>query len=83
MGGIVRRISRVIFGSPQVIQPVQPQPQPEPKADSAKEMAQTKSKLMGSGYGGKTILTSADGAEDEANVQKTVLGGGRKRKINA
>jgi hypothetical protein len=38
---------------------------------------------MGSGYGGSTILSSAAGVEDEANVQKTVLGGGRKRKINA
>jgi hypothetical protein len=38
---------------------------------------------MGSGYGGSTILSSAAGVEDEANVQKTILGGGRKRKINA
>ena len=38
---------------------------------------------MGSGYGGQTIMTSASGVEDEANVQKTILGGGKKRKIIA
>ena len=41
----------------------------------------TRQKLMGSGYGGQTIMSTAAGVEDEANVAKTVLGGGRKRKI--
>jgi hypothetical protein len=82
MGGIVRSIARAVFGSPSqppVVQPVQtPVAQtPEPTDKT------TRQKLMGSGYGGQTIMTSASGVEDEANVQKTILGGGRKRKINA
>ena len=31
-------------------------------------------------YGGQTIMTGASGVEDEANVQKTVLGGGTTKK---
>jgi len=82
MGGLVRSIARAVFGTPSqppVVQPVQtPVAQtPEPTDKT------TRQKLMGSGYGGQTILTSAAGVEDEANVQKTILGGGRKRKINA
>ena len=82
MGGAVK-IIKSVFSSPKPA-PVQVvQPQTEPKAEPAQEMAQTKSKLKGSGYGGQTIMTSAAGVEDEANVQKTILGGGRKRKIYA
>ena len=85
MGGAAR-IIKSVFSSPKPA-PVQVvQPQTEPKAEvkqTAQEMAQTKSKLMGSGYGGQTIMTSAAGVEDEANTQKTILGGGRKRKIKA
>ena len=85
MGGAVK-IIKSVFSSPKPA-PVQVvQPQTEPKTEpiqTAQEMAQTKSKLKGSGYGGQTIMTSAAGVEDEANVQKTILGGGRKRKINA
>ena len=83
MGGIVRRISRAVFGSPQVIQAVQPQPVKEPVKETVDTTKVDKQKLMGSGYGGSTILSSAAGVEDEANVQKTVLGGGKKKKINA
>ena len=48
------------------------------EAEAAKEkekMLGTKKKGM---YG--TILTSGEGVEDEANVQKTVLGGGTTKK---
>lgn len=83
MGGFVRAISRAVFGSPKVIQPVQPQPVKEPVKEVVDTTKTDKQKLMGSGYGGSTILSSAAGVEDEANVQKTVLGGGKKKKINA
>ena len=39
--------------------------------------------IMGSGYGQRTMLTSAVGDEAEANVSKTILGGDVKRRINA
>ena len=82
MGGFVRAIRRV-FSRPQqvVVQqpapsaPVQPTaPQTAPKTSSA--MAQSKA----GAYGGSTIMTGASGVEDEANVQKTVLGGGTTKK---
>lgn len=81
MGGAVKVIKSV-FSSPKPA-PVQvTQPQTEPKVETpAVDTAQTKAKLMGSGYGGKTILSSAAGVEEEANVQKTILGGGRKKRI--
>ena len=37
--------------------------------------------IMGSGYGQRTMLTSAVGDEAEANVSKTILGGTVKRRI--
>jgi alcohol dehydrogenase YqhD (iron-dependent ADH family) len=83
MGGFVRAISRAVFGSPKVIQPVQPQPVKETVKETVDTTKTDKQKLMGAGYGGSTILSSAAGVEDEANVQKTVLGGGKKKKINA
>ena len=85
MGGFVRKITRAVFGSPKEPAPVQVV-QEQPKQTVTEAVDTTKAdrqKLMGSGYGGSTILSSAAGVEDEANVQKTVLGGGRKRKINA
>ena len=42
-----------------------------------------KAKLAGSGYGGSTVMTSAKGIDDDANVSKTVLGAGKKKKIKA
>jgi len=39
--------------------------------------------IMGSGYGQRTMLTSAVRDEAEANVSKTILGGDVKRRINA
>jgi hypothetical protein len=82
MGGFVRAISKAVFGSPS--QPPVVQKVETPVAQTAEPSDKTtRQKLMGSGYGGQTIMTSASGVEDEANTQKTILGGGRKRKINA
>ena len=82
MGGFVRAIAKAVFGSPS--QPPVVQKVEAPVAQTAEPSDKTtRQKLMGSGYGGQTIMTSASGVEDEANVQKTILGGGRKRKINA
>ena len=39
---------------------------------------------LGSGYGSKgTIMSSSEGVEDDANISKTVLGAGNKKKIKA
>jgi hypothetical protein len=83
MGGFVKFITRAISGAssqPPVVQKVEPAPVAQTAEPSDKT---TRQKLMGSGYGGQTIMTSASGVEDEANTQKTILGGGRKRKIKA
>ena len=85
MGGVARIIKSVVSKPKAPIQVVQPKPVEEPKTvtEAVDTVKTDRQKLMGSGYGGSTILSSAAGVEDEANVQKTVLGGGRKRKINA
>jgi len=83
MGGFVRAITKAVFGTPKQAAPVQVVEQPKTVTEAVDTTKADRQKLMGSGYGGATILSSAAGVEDEANVQKTVLGGGRKRKINA
>jgi len=93
MGGVARIIKSVVSRPKAPIQVVQPKPKPKPKPKPVEEpktvteavdtVKTDRQNLMGSGYGGSTILSSPAGVEDEANVQKTVLGGGRKRKINA
>ena len=84
MGGFVRAIAKAVFGSPSQPPVVQKQADPAPVAQTAEPSDKTtRQKLMGSGYGGQTIMTSASGVEDEANTQKTILGGGKKRKIIA
>jgi len=84
MGGFVRSIVRMITQAPKAQPaPVQVVEQPKTVTEAVDTTKADRQKLMGSGYGGSTILSSAAGVEDEANVQKTVLGGGRKRKINA
>lgn len=50
-------------------------------AQAEEEIKPKKAKIIGSGYGQQNILSSASGVEDEANVSRTVLGGGVKRKI--
>ena len=87
MGGFVRAIRRV-FTRPQQVVVQQPAPQPATPAQTttpttpaktASAMAQTNA----GAYGGSTIMTGASGVEDEANVSKTILGGGKKKKVKA
>ena len=84
MGGFVRAIRRV-FSRPQQVVIQQPAPQPAPTAPQTAPVTQQKtaSAMAASNagaYGGQTIMTGASGVEDEANVQKTVLGGGTTKK---
>ena len=83
MGGFVRAIRRV-FSRPQQVVIQQPAPQPAPTApQTAPTQQKTASAMAASNtgaYGGQTIMTGASGVEDEANVQKTVLGGGTTKK---
>ena len=83
MGGFVRAIRRV-FSRPQQVVIQQPAPQPAPTApQTAPTQPKTSSAMAASkagAYGGQTIMTGASGVEDEANVQKTVLGGGTTKK---
>lgn len=85
MGGVARIIKSVVSKPKAPIQVVEPQTAKvaEPAKDMVSETAQTKAKLMGAGYGGSTIMSTAAGVEEEANVQKTILGGGRKKRIQA
>ena len=83
--GFVRRIIQTITQTvnPPAVQvqqaPVQAPVQTAPVADVAAQ----KKAALGSGYGtsGQTVL--AKGGDEEANVSKTVLGQGKKKKIKA
>jgi len=85
MGGFVRAIRRV-FSRPAPVVIQQPAPQPAPTAPQTAPATQPKTtsamaqQATGSAYGGQTIMTGSTGVEDEANVQKTVLGGGTTKK---
>ena len=83
MGGFVRAIRRV-FSRPQQVVIQQPAPQPAPTApQTAPAQPKTSAAMAASNagaYGGQTVLTGSSGVEDEANVQKTVLGGGSTKK---
>ena len=83
MGGFVRAIRRV-FSRPQQVVIQQPAPQPAPTApQTAPAQPKTSAARAASNagaYGGQTVLTGSSGVEDEANVQKTVLGGGTTKK---
>ena len=79
MGGFVRAIRRV-FSRPAPVVIQQPAPQPAPTAPQTAPATQPKTASamaasQAGSYGGQTIMTGASGVEDEANVQKTVLGG--------
>ena len=77
MGGFVRAIRRVFSRpAPVVIQQPAPQTAPVTQQKTASAMAASNA----GAYGGQTIMTGASGVEDEANVQKTVLGGGTTKK---
>tara|TARA_R100000278_G_scaffold39500_1_gene34817 strand:+ start:183 stop:452 length:270 start_codon:yes stop_codon:yes gene_type:complete len=85
MGGFVRAIRRV-FSRPAPVVIQQPAPQPAPTAPQTAPATQPKTtsamaqQATGSAYGGQTIMTGSTGVEEEANVQKTVLGGGTRKK---
>ena len=82
MGGFVRSIFKAITS---VAAPVQVA-QAAPVQEAAKAVVDTKKKQanLGAGYGSKgTIMTTSQGVEDDANVSKTVLGAGNKKKIKA
>jgi hypothetical protein len=85
MGGFVRAIRRV-FSRPAPVVIQQPAPQPAPTAPQTAPATQPKTtsamaqQATGSAYGGQTIMTGSSGVEEEANVQKTVLGGGTTKK---
>ena len=86
MGGFVRAIRRVFSRPQQVVvqqpapsapvQPTAPQTAPVTQQKTASAMAASNA----GAYGGQTIMTGASRVEDEANVQKTVLGGGTTKK---
>ena len=84
--GFVRRIIRSITRQPKQVviqQPAQTQaPVDAPAPTDAKTSSAMAASKAGS-YGGQTIMTGASGVEDEANVQKTILGGGKKKKVKA
>ena len=87
MGGFVRRIVRTFSSviSPPPAQVAQAPVQPVAPAQTAPvaDVAAQKKAALGSGYGtsGQTVL--AKGGDEEANVSKTVLGQGKKKKIKA
>ena len=88
MGGFVRRIIRSITRTPKQVVVQQPQTVSQPATVDAPAPtdAKTSSAMAASkagSYGGQTIMTGASGVEDEANVQKTILGGGKKKKVKA
>ena len=84
MGGFVRAIRRV-FSRPAPVEIQQPAPAPAPTAPQPAPGTQPKTASamaasQAGSYGGQTIMTGASAGEDEANVQKTVLGGGTTKK---
>ena len=86
MGGFVRSITRRIFKviAPPAAQAVAKAAEIiEPEKKTVDTSMQEKAKLAGSGHGGSTIMSSAKGIDDDANVSKTVLGAGKKKKIKA
>jgi len=86
MGGVFKAVAKVFGGKPKAA-PVQK------VASNVANKAATAKKgevnAIKGGYGGSTMLTSAGGVSEEANVGKTVLGGatekmGKKKKnLNA
>jgi hypothetical protein len=76
MGGIVR----AIFGgrSKAPAAPAVVQAAAQPAAQATITAAPTSQPTSGYGGGRSTIMTGAAGAEGEANISRTVLGGGSK-----
>ena len=72
MGGFFRAVTRIF----------KRQQQPAQTADAPYKVSK-RSTLAASGHGGATIMTGSEGLEEEANVQKTALGMGKKKKVKA
>ena len=80
MGGFFRAVTRIFRRpDPVVIQ----QAAPVQAATPTSSKVSKRSTLAASGHGGSTIMTGSEGLEDEANVQKTALGMGKKKKVKA
>ena len=76
MGGFVR-VFRKIFSKPKQVV-VQKQAPVQAVTQTAKADAKTSQAMAASKagkYGDATLMTDAEGIEEEANVSKTVLGG--------
>ena len=80
MGGFFRAVTR-IFKRQQPAQVVVQQA-PAQTVDAPTKVSKRQT-LASSGHGGSTIMTGSEGLEDEANVQKTALGMGKKKKVKA
>ena len=74
MGGFFRAVTRIFRQPPQVVQPVAAPVAATATKDTARQT------LASGGYGSSSVLTSQQGIEEEANVSKTILGGGFKKK---
>ena len=82
MGGFVRRIFKAVTSMAAPVQVAQAAP--VQAAATAVVDAKKKQANLGAGYGSKgTIMSTSQGVEDDANVSKTVLGAGTKKKIKA
>ena len=86
MGGFFRAVTRIFSKPKQVVvqqqAPVQTVTQTAKKTDAKTAQAMAASKA--GKYGDATLMTDAEGIEEEANVSKTVLGGAttKKKKYN-
>jgi len=80
--GFVRAIVRAITRQPDPVVVAQPPQVVEaPKETTQADITAQKKAALGSGYGSQTVLAGAE--EGEANVSKTILGGGKKKTIKA
>ena len=78
MGGFIRRIFRV-FSPPAYTPPPAQMVSAAPATTATISGSTARVRGQGSGVMG-TIMTSAEGLEEEANVSKTVLGGATTKK---
>jgi len=83
--GFVRRIIQTITQTvnPPAVQVQAPAQTAPAQTAPVTDVAAQKKAALGSGYGtsGQTVLSSGD--TEEANVSKTILGQGKKKKIKA
>ena len=84
MGGFIRKVFSTFIQKPPAAQVVQAPVQTPVAAPAAPIVAPAAAQTLAKKtMQNKSILTSSKGIEDEANVSKTVLGGGKKKKIIA